>query len=116
MEPSIYGQKEQVKKIEDSRQKLLERQRSDLRKVLQTVEGRRVIWRIMRDASPFNTPYAGVGNDSLTFLNIGKKEFAMNLYAEIESTQPDLLLVMRQEAASDRLLREDEQKEPPNVN
>jgi hypothetical protein len=106
MEPTLYSQTEQAKKVEDIRQKLLERQRSDLKKTLSTTEGRRVVWRIMSDALPFQTPYAGAGMDSLTFLQIGKKEFALHLYAEIAANQPDLLRAMQHEAASDRLLRD----------
>lgn len=105
------SQKQQTEAIQ---QKLTERQRSDMRKVLLTAEGRRVIWRIMSDALPFQTPYAGPGQDSLTFLQIGKKEFALGLYAEIEATQPDLLKAMRSEAASDKLLREAEIKGDPD--
>lgn len=101
---------EDKKKSETIQQKLLERQQSDLRKVMQTAEGRRVVWRIMSDAAPFNTPFAGIGADSLTFLQIGKKEFALSLYAEIEANQPELLMAMRREAASDKLLREAEIK------
>lgn len=105
----IYSDEEK-KKSEAIQQKLSERQQSDLRKVMQTAEGRRVIWRIMSDAAPFQTPFAGSGQDSLTFLQIGKKEFALSLYAEIEANQPDLLTAMRREAASDKLLREAEIK------
>jgi|WetSurMetagenome_2_1015567.scaffolds.fasta_scaffold966163_1 hypothetical protein len=112
--PNIYDREDQ-KKLEEIRQKLIERQRSDMRKTLSTPEGRRVIWRILSDSGPFQTPYAGPGNDSLTFLNIGKKESALILYAEIEATQPDLLLAMRREAASDKLLHEAEIKGAQNV-
>lgn len=107
---SLYEQGKEHKKDEEITRKLLERQRSDMRKVLNTAEGRRVVWRIMSDAAPFNTPFAGSGHDSLTFLNIGKKEFALALYAEIKATQPDMLLAMEREAASDKLLREAEFK------
>jgi hypothetical protein len=110
MEATLYDRESDIKRAEEIRRKLSERQQSDMAKVLSTCEGRRVIWRIMSDALPFNTPYAGVGNDSMTFLNIGKKEFALRFYTEIEANQPEQLRVMRSEAASDRLLREAESK------
>lgn len=105
---------EEKKNSEAIQQKLSERQQSDLRKVLQTAEGRRVIWRMTGAVLPFQTPFAGLGADSLTFINIGRKEVALTLYAEIEANQPELLMAMRREAASDKLLREAEIKGETN--
>jgi len=113
MTTPLYTQDETKKKIEGIQQRLVERQRSDMRKVLNTSEGRRVVWRIMSSATPFQTPYAGAGQDSMTFLNIGKKEFALTLYGEIKASHPELLLAMEREAANDKLLHDAELKGDP---
>lgn len=90
---------------EKIRQRKIERQQSDMRKTLNTTEGRRVIWRFLNDAAPFQSPFVP-GDPYATALMIGKKEVALKMYAEIEANQPELLQAMRREYASDKLLHD----------
>jgi hypothetical protein len=59
----------------------------DLAAVLATVEGRRVIWRIL---------------GAETNRNAGRRNVALKLYAEVTQKHPDALLLMQSEAITEQ--------------
>ena len=66
----------------------------DIAKVLSTLEGRRVLWRIM-DHTNFLAANMFTGN-STTFFNLGKREEGLWLYNEIMESDPKAFLTMMQ--------------------
>ncbi len=85
------------KQIEESKKKqkrLLEEKKSDLRKVLQTREGRNVMWRFLEEARVFNSIWEP---SAKIHYNAGKQDFGHYLMAEIMNSDPDKYLLMVKE-------------------
>lgn len=107
-------EEEQNRKIEALRDKRRLREQSDLRKVLDMREGRRLIWKILSlsgvFAQSFVTPSLDLGGEShcLTNFNEGKRSVGNLIYKDIP---PEVELAMKREAANDKLLQDMELKE-----
>jgi len=83
-----------------------ERKKSDLRKVLSTTEGRRVLFRILNEGRIRSGCF---DSNALTMAyNEGKRDIALFLENEIEATKPEAIEQMRSEASTDRLIQEAE--------
>jgi hypothetical protein len=108
----LFNQEEQKKKVALASERLAQRQESDLRKVLNLPEGRRVLWRLLSEAGVFRSSFTG---DNQTFFNEGKRSLGLLFMAEILAAQSESLTVMQREAANDKLLRENERKENQNA-
>lgn len=87
--------------------RLQERQKSDLRKVLSSAEGRRFVWRVIGEAGVFKGSFTG---NSETFFREGKRDMGLFVLNDILKSHPDAFAQMQREAASDRLLQESDQK------
>lgn len=68
---------------------------SDLQKVLQTAEGRRVIWRLISHCQVFGSIYHG---SSLIHYNSGKQDVGHFLLAEVDEADQNALFKMMQES------------------
>jgi hypothetical protein len=75
---------------------------SDLAAVLSTVEGRRVIWRIL--GADFLKLYETdvASSDAETNRNAGRRNVALKFYLEITEKHPDAFLVMQSEAIKEQ--------------
>jgi hypothetical protein len=75
---------------------------SDLAAVLSTIEGRRVVWRILgADFLKLYETDIGV-TDAETNRNAGRRNVALKLYAEVTQKHPDALLLMQSEAITEQ--------------
>lgn len=83
---------EQNKKAENQRKNEL----NDLKLVMETECGRRVIWRLMEQAGVFSSSYTGEALSS-AFAE-GKRNSGLRLFNEVMQACPDLYLVMAAEA------------------
>lgn len=59
----------------------------DVRKVMATPEGRRVVWRWLAAARVFGRCYTG---SSETFYREGRREYGLQLFSEVLEACPDL--------------------------
>ena len=105
---NIYGQEEQKKKVAQIQERLLERQSSDLKKILDMPEGRRLLWRILKEARIF---HAHPDEAQPMAVAEGARRLGLTLFSEILSARPESFTAMQREAASDKLERESELKE-----
>lgn len=81
------------------KQRLAERShQDDLKAVLETAEGRRVMWRILGHCGIYRSPYAHSGSEQNK--NIGMGEVARWLLAEIVEVDEKLWLQMQSENLS----------------
>jgi hypothetical protein len=107
MSDDLFGQDGQKKRIQDRRSRLIDRQLSDIRRVLGIPEGRRLVWRLMSEAGIFRSSFTG---NSETFFREGKRNIGLFILADVMVAQPESFTVMQREAANDKLLREQEIK------
>lgn len=103
----VYDNDERNKRAADLHDKRRIRDRSDLAKVLAMREGRRLVWRILDVAGTFSQSFAGMDICQTNF-NEGRRSVGTRLLLEIP---PETELVMKKEAASDKLLTNLEQEE-----
>lgn len=85
-------------KIEDHNKRAARREKQwseDLRAVLATPEGRRVLDRVM-DRSKMMSREIFTGNSS-TFYNLGQRDIGLWLYGEVMSAAPGSFIKMMQE-------------------
>lgn len=90
-----------LKKIDDHiERRKRETKVYDLRKVLETPEGRRVIWRVMELAGIFHGSF---NQNALTMaFNEGKRDVGLVFIGEINANMPQRLTQMQNEYASDQ--------------
>jgi hypothetical protein len=83
-----------------------ERKRGDVQRILSTVEGRRFLWRLLVEAKIHSTCF---DTNALTMaMNEGRRDIGLFVENEILLARPEALEQMRNEAVSDRLIRETE--------
>ena len=66
----------------------------DMKKVLSTVEGRRVLWRFLVQCRTFSSIMTG---NSMTYYNSGQQDLGHYLMAEIGESDEDALFLMMKE-------------------
>lgn len=71
-----------------------ERELNDLRSVLNTIEGRRFLWRILEFCGLYKTSFTG---SSETFFLEGQRNVGIKLITEIIETEPEAYLLMMKE-------------------
>ena len=71
-----------------------EQELADIKHVMSTREGRRLIWRMLRDAKIFNACFTG---NSRTFYLLGRKEHMLKYFNDIMEACPDLFMKMQAE-------------------
>lgn len=79
-----------------------ERELSDIRFILKSVEGRRFYWGLMENCGSFQSGYCGDSTNGTNF-NLGKKSVGLSLFNNLLEAKPDALAQMQQEhSAEDR--------------
>ena len=68
---------------------------NDVIAVMNTVAGRRYIWRLLEKARIFSSPYAGSTND--TMLKLGEHNFGLFVMTEVIDASAELYLLMQKE-------------------
>lgn len=89
------GAQRQTAELDRKRKIKREREMGDLRSVLNTAEGRRVLWRILSQAQVFTASYTG---DQDTFFNEGKRNIGIWMLEELMQAKPEAFLQMQREA------------------
>lgn len=97
-------------RIEELRGKRRAREQSDLAKILSQKEGRRLLWRILSMSGVFALSFSGMDH-ALTDFNEGKRSVGNLLLRDIP---PEIELIMKKEASSDKLLQTQELEEIQN--
>lgn len=87
----------QVKKAKQTASRIRDRERHDLRAVLDLVQGRRVIWKLLCVAGVFQVSFRAGQPDLSTFLE-GRREFGLQLMADVTAIDPALYHQMAKEA------------------
>lgn len=86
----------QVKASSDKEKRKREAQLEDIRLVLRTIEGRRLIWRIMSECKIFGSVHHPSG--SQVYYNSGRQDLGHFLLAEIIESDEQQLFHMMKEA------------------
>lgn len=87
---------EQVKKAAQADKRDRQRQVEDMRSVLNTVQGRRVVWRYLCECKVFETSFHPSG--SQTYFNEGMRNIGLQLLADINESSPEAYQVMLKES------------------
>lgn len=82
------------------------RKAGDIQRVVNTVEGRRFMWRILTETKVFNSCFDT--NALAMAANEGRRDIGLFIMQEIMKAAPEMMAQMQSEAASDRLSREAE--------
>lgn len=86
---------EKIKKKEDTREATAEQReqdRHDMKVVLSTDAGRRVIWSMLEETHMFHCAFTGRSND--TIFNTGVQSVGLNLLQKILRVDPNMLSIM----------------------
>lgn len=86
----------QVKKARKTQRHLRAQELEDLRAVLGTLAGRRLVWRLLKRCGTFMSTIGTT--DAMTNYNAGRQDLGHFLLAEITAAQPDMLPQLMQEA------------------
>ena len=75
-----------------------DRELHDLRSVMDSVEGRRFVWRLLSQAGVFRTSFTG---NSTTFFNEGMRNMGLIVLADVQEACASQYLVMMNESKKD---------------
>lgn len=90
------------KALQDAEQKLKNRaarERDDLIHVLESPQGRRVIWKLLEAAGVFSVSFTGDNN--ATNFNEGRRSEGLRLFSDVMAFCPELYMTMAKEAKDD---------------
>lgn len=90
-EESVRTRKRKDEQIRD-------RELHDMRSVMETIEGRRFVWRLLSQAGVFRTSFTG---NSTTFFNEGMRNIGLIVMADVQEACADKYLVMMNESKKD---------------
>ncbi|HKI62886.1 MAG TPA: hypothetical protein VKA31_11385 [Mariprofundaceae bacterium] len=93
---SDVGDKEQVKKRKSKAQLEQERQDEDLRKVLETYEGRSFIWWLLENAGIYRTTFSVEPNEAA--FNEGIRQIGLLTLSRVDEVAPNAYTKIRAEA------------------
>lgn len=90
----------QVRKARKNQRRTRAQELEDLRSVVKDAAGRRVLWRLLKRCSTFNS---AIGmNDAMTNYNAGRQDIGHFILAELTAAQPDILPSLMQEAYKEK--------------
>lgn len=96
----MYEDKEErQKERQDEYKRKREREMNDLRKILKTPEGRRVIWRLLEEAKIFQSVFTG---NSGTYYKAGYSDFGRFILSEVLEANKNAFTQMMNESWSER--------------
>jgi hypothetical protein len=68
----------------------------DMRWLMSSQQGRRIVWRLLERAGIYRTSFSGDANR--TFFNEGARNVGLSLVADIHANAPEMYALMTQEA------------------
>lgn len=86
---------ESVKTRKRKDEQVRERELHDMRTVMESVEGRRFVWRLLSQAGVFRTSFTG---NSTTFFNEGMRNMGLIVMADVQEACAEKYLVMMNES------------------
>lgn len=86
---------EQVKGRKRKEDKVRDRELNDLRKVMDSMEGRRFVWRLLEKAGVFRTSFTG---NSTTFFNEGMRNMGLMILGDVHEACADAYIRMMNES------------------
>lgn len=89
---------ESVKTRKRKDEQVRDRELHDMRSVMDTVEGRRFVWRLLDRAGVFRTSFTG---NSTTFFNEGMRNMGLIVLADVQEACAHQYLVMMNEYKKD---------------
>lgn len=89
---------------QDLRESLANREREDLREVLDTAAGRRVLWSILDVSGVYGLSFTGEALGSA--FNEGRRQIGITLLQKIEDLAPGSYLTMQREALDEKTTNE----------
>lgn len=87
--------KQEVKRAEQKAKNQRDTEMADLRRLVSTKWGRRVVWRILEKSGQHRTSFTG---NSTTFFNEGQRNIGLWLVDEVLSADTDAYLAMIKES------------------
>jgi len=75
-----------------------EREREELRYILDDPKGRRFLWRLLDYAGVYNSSFTG---NSFTFFNEGRRDVGLFVLDEVTDADPDAYLEMQRESLNE---------------
>jgi len=90
---------EAVKRRKRKDETVRDRELHDLRTLMDTVEGRRFVWRLLERAGVFRTSFTG---NSTTFFNEGQRNMGLIVLADVHEACADKYVVMMNESNKDK--------------
>lgn len=88
------GSKKQVESADQRERRLIERSRKDMRAVLATAEGRRVMWQLIGKCKVLSSIFE---TNSRIYYNAGQQDIGHYLLGEIVNADPDMWIKMQTE-------------------
>lgn len=85
----------QVQEVEKKSHLQREQELNDFRFIMQTPEGRRYVWRLLREAGVFRTSFTG---NSETFFREGMRNMGLMIMNDLNEACPERYLQMTNEA------------------
>lgn len=81
-----------------------DREKSDIRFILKSPEGRRIYWNIMSETGVFRLSYNGDTNNTL--YNEGRRSVGLNMLNNLLDAKPEAFSQMQQEFAAEKKIEE----------
>ncbi len=94
-----YDDEDTEQLSEEARKKAVERQErddQDIENVMNTVSGRRFVWKQLKETRVFQSSFTGDNNN--TNFNEGQRNAGLRVFSDIMRVCPDMWLVMAKEA------------------
>lgn len=91
--------KEKNAEIEKERKRIADRDRADVKKILDLPEGRRQIWRWLGEAGVFRASFTPNANQ--TAFHEGQRDRGLALLTEVNAADPNAFAKMQREAVSE---------------
>jgi hypothetical protein len=85
-----------VQKSEHDEKIIRENELNDLRYVLNDVQGRRFLWKMLADCGIYESSFTG--NNSETFFKEGSRKVGLKIMTDIMEASPESYLVMLKES------------------
>ena len=105
MNSNVFETDDEKKKAAELHKRIRDRERSDIKKVLDRSEGRRFIWRILSEAGIYRSCFS---TNALEMARLeGKRDMGNFIIQDVLSAKPDALEIMRREAINDKWLNSD---------
>lgn len=93
---------DQEQQSEEAHKKAVERQKrddQDIENVMNTLSGRRFVWKQLQETRVFQSSFTGDNNN--TNFNEGQRNAGLRVFSNIMRVCPDMWLVMAKEAGED---------------